>query len=232
MNEWPAGSTARRPRKVSEKMNEKAFRPVRNDLYARFGHRADSAVIDAILDDVIAEHAATARIPDFMPLLVHREAAQRIEEHVWSHGSVGAPRKRILFASRTNAARAVLAAALARRISDNAVVATVAATHPENRRDALIEWVMDERGLRADSVSHGGGRARTVAAADVVVYLDGEEPADLPGRSFIRWDVPQTDGMNVEQVRVFADDLEARVAGLLTGLDVPFSPLSAQRLAA
>lgn len=213
-------------------MNENVFRPVRHDLYTRFGHRADTAVIDDILEHVISEHAATARITDFMPLLVHREAAERIEEHLWVHGRIGTPRKRILFASRTNAARAVLAAAIARRISDNAVVATVADTHPENRRDSLIEWVMDERGLRADPVSYGGERPRTVAAADLVVYLDDEESADLPGRSFVRWDVPQTDGMSVEQIRTFASDLEARVAGLLTDLDIPFVPLSAQRLAA
>ena len=213
-------------------MNENIFRPVRHDLYTRFGHRADSALIDEILEHVISEHAATARIRDFMPLLVHREAAERIEAHLWSHGRIGAPRKRILFASRTNAARAILAAATARRISDNAVVATVADTHPENRSDSLIEWVMDERGLRADSVSYDSDRRRTVSAADLVVYLDSEETPDLPGRSFLQWDVPQTDGMNAEQIRTFADDLEARVAGLLTDLDIPFVPLSAQRLAA
>ncbi|QGU05724.1 three-helix bundle dimerization domain-containing protein [Corynebacterium comes] len=213
-------------------MNANVFHPVRHDLYTRFGHRADCSTIDTILDAVISEHAATTRVPDFMPLLVHREAAERIEEHLWVHGSIGTPRKRILFASRTNAARAILAAAIARRISDNAVVATVADTHPENRRDSLIEWVMDERGLRADAVSYDSKRERTVAAADIVVYLDGEEPVDLPGRSFIRWDVPQTDGMNIEQVRTFAYDLEARIAGMLTDLDIPFVPLSVQRLAA
>lgn len=202
-------------------MNATTFRTVRKDLYTRFGHRADSAVIDEILDIVIAEHTATARISDFLPVLVHREAAGRIEEHLWTHGDVGTPRKRILFASRTNAARAVLAAALARRVSDNAIVATVAATHPENREDALIEWVMDERGLAADGAKYKTERRRTLAAADVVVYLDAEEPHDLPGRTFVQWDVPATDGMDIEGIRTFADDMEARVAGLLTRLDIP-----------
>lgn len=202
-------------------MNATTFRTVRKDLYTRFGHRADSAVIDEILDIVIAEHTATARISDFLPVLVHREAAGRIEEHLWTHGDVGTPRKRILFASRTNAARAVLAAALARRVSDNAIVATVAATHPENREDALIEWVMDERGLAADGAKYKTERRRTLAAADVVVYLDAEEPHDLPGRTFVQWDVPATDGMGIEGIRTFADDMEARVAGLLTRLDIP-----------
>ncbi|MDO5511264.1 three-helix bundle dimerization domain-containing protein [Corynebacterium sp.] len=190
------------------------FHSVRQDLYTRFGHRADSTVIDEILDAVIAEHTATARVTDFLPVLVHREAAGRIEDHLWTHGEMGTPRARILFASRTNAARAVLAAALARKVSGNGVVATVADTHPENREDALIEWVMNERGLAADGARYHSDR-RTLAAADVVVYLDAAEPHDLPGRTFLQWDVPATDGMTIDQARAFADDLEARIAQLV-----------------
>lgn len=213
-------------------MTVNTFRSVRHDLYTRFGHRADSALIDAILDEVITEHTAAARVTDFLSIFIYREAAEKIQDHLWTHGNIGTPRPRILFASRTNSARAVLAAALARRISDNAVVATVASTHPENQRDALLEWVMDERGLRAEPVSYNADTSRTVAAADLVVYLDGKEPHDLPGRSFVQWDVPATDGMTVEQIRHFARDMEGRVAGLLTDLDIPFVPQSAQRLAA
>lgn len=213
-------------------MTVNAFRSVRHDLYTRFGHRADSTMIDIILDEVISEHTAAANVTDFLSIFIYREAAEKIQDHLWTHGNIGTPRKRILFASRTNAARAVLAAALARRISDNAVVATVAKTHPENRRDALIEWVMDERGLRAEPVIYDGDTERTVAAADIVVYLDDQEPHDLPGRSFVQWDVPATDGMSVEQIRRFAADMEGRVAGLLTELDIPFVPQSAQPLAA
>jgi len=216
-------------------MNNINFRPVRKELYTRFGHRLEATVIDAILDEVIAEHAETARIPNFLPVLVHREAASRIEDHLWTHGTVGTPRKRILFASRTNSQRAVLAAAMARRLSDNSIVATVASTHPENRDDALIEWVMDERGLAADGAKYKTERRRTVAAADVVVYMDSEEPHDLPGRTFVQWEVPSTDGMNVEQVRVIADHIEARVAHLLATLDIATRPLGevqAEELAA
>ncbi|MDO5669303.1 MAG: hypothetical protein Q4G50_04820 [Corynebacterium sp.] len=196
------------------------FQSVREDLYTRFGHRADSAVIDEILDSVIDEHVATARLADFLPVLVHREAAGRIEDHLWTHGDVGTPRKRILFASRTNAARAVLAASLARHMSDRGVVATIADTHPENREDALIEWVMDERGLAADGVTYRAPH-RTLSASDVVVYLDAEEPHDLPGRTYVQWNIPTTDGLGIEQIRTFADNLESRVGELLTALGVP-----------
>ncbi len=212
-------------------MNNTIFQSVREDLYTRFGHLADSTVIDEILDEVIDNHTATARIADFLPVLVHREAAGRIEDHLWTHGDVGTPRKRILFASRTNAARAVLAASLARRMSDHGVVATIADTHPENREDALIEWVMDERGLAADGAKYRTD-LRTLSSADIVVYLDAEEPHDLAGRTYVQWAAPTTDGMGIEQIRTFADDMETRVADLLTELGVPVRTLQGEELLA
>lgn len=208
-------------------MNQNTFNLVRNDLYASFGHKCESAVIDTILDGVIAEHTSTARISDFLSILVARDAAEQIEDHLWMHGQVGTPRIRILFASRDSAPRAMLAAGLARELSDNAVVATVAKTHPENRQDSLVEWVIDERGLdttaRLDTVAE-----RTLEAADLVVYLGVDETIDLPGRSYVQWDIAATSGMNLEQVRELADDLQQRIAMLLTEHNIAVETRSPQ----
>ena len=116
-------------------------------------------------------------------------------------------------------------------MSDHGVVATIADTHPENREDALIEWVMDERGLAADGAKYRTD-LRTLSSADIVVYLDAEEPHDLAGRTYVQWAAPTTDGMGIEQIRTFADDMETRVADLLTELGVPVRTLQGEELLA
>ena len=212
-------------------MIDTTFSLVRRDLYGRYGHTCSSQVIDTILDEVIAEHESTATVTDFLPVLVAREASERIEHYLWNHGDVGTPRKRILFAHRGDAAVAVLAAGLARRLSDNAVVATVADTHPENRENSLIEWIIDERGLdHASTVTRR--QDRTLDAPDVVVYLGMDEEADLPGRRYVHWHVVSTEGMDIETGRRLADELEGAVGRLLADLDVRVVSRDVERLAA
>lgn len=210
-------------------MNNTSFAPVRRDLYARFGHACDVRVIDSILDEIIARHVSTAKVTDFLPVLVAREAAEQIEDHAWTHGDVGTPRKKILFVSRSNASVAVLAAGLARSLSGNGVLASVAATHPENRDDNLIEWVISERGLAGAAVS---AHDRTLDAPDLVVYLGMDEDADLPGRRYVHWDVATTDGMDLTTVRQLASELEAAVGRLLEDLDIRPLAHDAEPLAA
>lgn len=212
-------------------MIDTTFSLVRRDLYGRYGHTCSSQVIDTIFDEVIAEHESTATVTDFLPVLVAREASERIEHYLWTHGDVGTPRKRILFAHRGDAAVAVLAAGLARRLSDNAVVATVADTHPENRENSLIEWIIDERGLdHASTVTRR--QDRTLDAPDVVVYLGMDEEADLPGRRYVHWHVASTEGMDIETGRRLADELEDAVGRLLADLDVRVVSRDVERLAA
>lgn len=197
------------------------FNNVRQDLHNRFGHACADEVIDAIVDDVIAEHSASARVTDFLPVLVARDAAKRIAERLRSDGVTPAPRKRILFASRGNGSRAKLAASLARRLSDEGVVATAAATHPENASDPRIVQIREERDLPQVSVTGRAGTGRTLDAPDVVVYMDDSEDHDLPGLRQVQWDTPNPSGMSMEQIRELADDVELRVVALLDTLGVP-----------
>ena len=197
------------------------FNNVRHDLYGRFGHVCDARVIDAIVDDVIADHSASATVTDFLPVFVARDAAERIGEHLRSHGATSSRRKRILFASRGNGSRAKLAAALARQLTDEGVLATTAATHPENASDPKLVAIREERGLPTVAVTGRTGTGRTLDAPDVVVYMDDSESHDLPGLRQVQWDVPNPSGMSKDQVRDLADDIELRVVALLDTLGVP-----------
>lgn len=197
------------------------FNNVRQDLHNRFGHTLEAEIIDAIVDDVIAEHSASARVTDFLPVLVARDAARRIREELKSHGTSAAPRKRVLFVSRGNGSRAKLAASFAKRLSGDGVLATAAATHPENASDPRIIQIREERDLPAVAVTGRAGTGRTLDAPDVIVYMDATEEHDLPGLRQVQWDVPNPSGLTMGQIRDLADDLELRIVSLLDTLGVP-----------
>lgn len=199
------------------------FDTVRQDLYGRFGHVCDAETIDSILDEVIADHAATARIPDFVSILVAREAAERIQLHTWVAGNISSPAKRILFVSERDNGRSKFAVAIARHLSDNGVVATSAGTHPENGTDYKIDWVLDERGLSAPEKSLQASQPRTVNAADVVVLMGVEGTPAQAGKRYIHWDIEDSSEMTLEQAREVCDDIEMRVFNLLIELNVPMS---------
>jgi arsenate reductase (thioredoxin) len=56
--------------------------------------------------------------------------------------------------------------------------------------------------------------------ADVVVTMGcGDECPYIPGKRYIDWDLPDPKGLPIEQVRAIRDDIEKRVAGLVTELD-------------
>ena len=71
------------------------FRIVREDLHRYYGGSVEEDVIDGIVDDAIAEVSSSARLENFVPVLVEREARERLER-------LGTVRKEVLFASLHN----------------------------------------------------------------------------------------------------------------------------------
>lgn len=208
------------------------FDTVRQDLYRRFGHVCESQTIDAILDGVIADHTAKAKVLDFLPVLVARDAAEQIQDHIWSSGDIGTPRKRILFVSERNAGRSKFAVAIARHLSDNGVVATSAGTHPENGIDHKVEWVLDERGLNVPEKTLHDSDERTVNAADVIVMMGVEETPTAPGMRYVHWNIDDPSGRSLEEVRDLCDEIEMSVFNLLIEMGVPMTARTAATLQA
>jgi arsenate reductase len=64
-----------------------------------------------------------------------------------------------------------------------------------------------------------------VQAADVVVTMGcGDACPVFPGKRYEDWTLDDPAGLDVEHVRPIRDQIEARVRGLLTELDVPLGP--------
>lgn len=196
-----------------------ALENIRKDLYARFAYKLPTTTIDQVLDAAVDTHSRSAKVQDFVPVLAGRDAYAELTAYA-------APALRIEFVSRENQTLARAAAAIARQLTQQRVVASVAPAHPENSTDEKLEWVMNERGLvpPADMPQV----ARTAQAADLVVYLGKNEDRDRKGRRHEVWDVSNTHGMSLDDVRELVDDLTARVyAGAASmGIEVA-QPVSA-----
>lgn len=188
-----------------------ALNNIRTDLHARFAHELPSSTIDGVLDAAVANHSRTAKVQDFVPVLAGRDAYAELTAYA-------APALRIEFASRTNRALANASAAIARDVSKNRIVATVAPAHPENSMDEKFDWVLAEKGM--NHPVEGPREQRTMQVADVVVYLGHNEDRDRAGRLQEVWDIPATDGMTMEQVRELVDDMTARIYALVDSLGI------------
>ncbi len=189
------------------------FNTIRTDLHNRFGHVADTATIDALLDETYQRHQATAVIDEFIPVLVEREVTEQLKD-------IGLnKRQRVVFVSRGDRALSDAAVALVNRMSEE-VVATAAATHPENLGNDALKTVLAERDLTGRTGSQGFGQraGRVLEAADVVVYLTHDEVQDVPGVRQVVWDFGGIEAATIEQARELADDLEIRVMRMLNTL--------------
>ena len=189
------------------------FNTIRTDLHNRFGHSVDTATIDALLDETYQRHLVTAVIKEFVPVLVERDVTEQL------NGTGLNKRQRVIFVSRDDRSLADAAVALVNRMSHD-VVATSAATHPENFGNDALESVLAERGLarRASDRDFGPRTERVLDAADVVVYMTDREDQDVPGIRQVVWDFGGIEAATIEQARELADDLEIRVMRMLNTL--------------
>ena len=187
--------------------NQRRFATIREDLHNAFGHKYSAADIDAKLDEVIAKHSATAKLEEFVPLLVSREVFEHFGEH----------RIHVRFAAGTNNELAQAAVELTKKHAGDALRVDAAVSHPENAAGSHLPYVLGERGMGAPT-GHRHSQPRTVSMPDYIVYLGADTPRDEAGLDIKVWDIADAD--TVEQTRELADDLEARVLVMLHKLGI------------
>lgn len=183
------------------------FETLRHDMHVRYGHEHSAAEIDTYLDQVIAKHEASARLDEFVPVLVERE----VREHF------GDARPHVRFAAGQDHALARVAAVMTRTMAGGALYVDTAREHPENAGDSQLNHVMAERGLSADNVN-AATDVRMVEIPDYIVYLGREVPRDEAGKDVKIWDI--TRGDSLESSRELADDLQAHVQHMLNRLGI------------
>lgn len=160
-----------------------------------------------------------ARVTTYQPLFAYRFARERLRASAVASGAVTRSAPEVLFVCTRNAGRSQLAAALLERRAGGRVVVRSAGTEPAEALHPHVAETLAEVGVDASGAFPKPITDEVVQAADVVVTMGcGDACPVLPGRRYVDWDLPDPQGLPVEQVREVRDDVAARVDALLAEL--------------
>jgi arsenate reductase len=127
---------------------------------------------------------------------------------------------RALFVCLHNAGRSQMSEALFTRAAAGRHEARSAGTAPGERVHPEVVEVMGELGIDLAGRTPRGLNRADAEWADVVVTMGcGDECPYIPGKRYVDWDLPDPKGQPIEAVRATREEIERRVAALLTELD-------------
>lgn len=126
----------------------------------------------------------------------------------------------VLFVCLHNAGRSQMSQALFERAAGGRHSADSAGTTPADRIHPGVLAAMREIGI---DLADRRPRLLTrdlAEQADVIVTMGcGDQCPYVPGKRYIDWDLRDPAGLELDEVRGIRDEIEQRVAGLLTQFD-------------
>jgi arsenate reductase (thioredoxin) len=131
----------------------------------------------------------------------------------------------VLFACLHNAGRSQMAAALFDRAAAGRHAASSAGTAPAERIHPEVIEAMAEVGIDLSARLPRRLQQADAEWADVVVTMgSGDECPYLPGKRYLDWDLPDTRGRPLPEVRATREEIAARVEQLAAELDAGSDP--------
>ncbi len=192
------------------------FDIVREDLHRRYDSVCAPERIDEVLDAVIAENQ-DAKVPDFLPIIVEREASERLEAD--SEGKPIEARREVLFVDQRNTGRSQIASALLRHHNGEGIFSRSVGLAPEGEGiDPQVLAALKERGIETRYLYQKQLVARTVHRSDVIVLLGVADRPHLPGHRYESWDIADPEGKSAEEIHAIIDDLDAHIQKLIASL--------------
>lgn len=157
-----------------------------------------------------------ARIAEFVPVLAHRFARERLRALGQSEGTIAKTVPEVLFVCVQNAGRSQLAAALLKHHAGGRVHVRTAGSTPAADIHPEIVTLLAERGIEVGEEFPKPLTDEVVSAADVIVTMGcGDACPIYPGKRYEDWEVADPAGAEPARVRAITDEIEARVLGLL-----------------
>ena len=125
----------------------------------------------------------------------------------------------MLFVCVRNAGRSQMAQALFERAAGNTHEARSAGSRPADAIHPEVVEAMEEVGVDLWGRTPRVLERSDTEWADIVVTMGcGDECPVNPGKRYVDWDLDDPAGRPLEEVRAIRDEIEARVAALLTEL--------------
>ena len=191
-------------------------------LQTRFAGKLNTETIARFVDESLETIMETAKIPDWVPLLAERFAADRLRALVRLESDGVGLNPSVLFLCVHNAGRSQMAAGWMRHITDGEVDVFSGGSEPAEAVNDAAVAAMAEKGIDIAGEIPQPWADEIVRAADVVVTMGcGDACPIFPGKRYVDWEVADPAGRPVDEVRVIRDDIEARVRGLISELGGP-----------
>jgi arsenate reductase (thioredoxin) len=160
-----------------------------------------------------------ARFADFVPVLVHRFARERLRALGQAEGSIAKDVPEVLFVCVQNAGRSQMAAGLMSRRAEGKVHVRSAGSDPAEEINPAVVEAMAELGVDLHEEFPKPLTDEVVRAADAVVTMGcGDACPVYPGKRYLDWDLPDPAGRDLVTVRAIRDEIDARVQALLAEL--------------
>jgi arsenate reductase (thioredoxin) len=176
--------------------------------------------VEVLLHDSF-DRLRDAHYPDYVPLLAERFARERLHALARTEGSLVSDRPTVLFLCVHNAGRSQMAAGWLRHLAGDRVEVLSGGSAPVEAVNPAAVEAMREVGIDIADQYPKPWTEETVGAADVIVTMGcGDACPVLPGKRYLDWELVDPAGKGVDAVRPIRDDIEQRVRGLLTELEV------------
>ena len=122
---------------------------------------------------------------------------------------------RVLFVCLHNAGRSQMSKALFERAAAGRHQADSAGTTPAERVHPVVVEAMGELGVDLSEARPRRLERDMAEWADVVVTMGcGDECPYVPGKRYLDWDLPDPEGLPLEEVRAVRDEIAGRVEAL------------------
>jgi arsenate reductase (thioredoxin) len=165
------------------------------------------------------ESLPAARFGDFIPVLVHRFARERLRALGQSEGTIAKDVPEVLFVCVQNSGRSQMAAALLHQRAAGLVHVRSAGSRPAEEINANVVRAMAELGVDLSMEFPKPLTDEVVRAADAVITMGcGDACPIYPGKHYEDWEVGDPAEASLEEVRAIRDEIDRRVGVLLTTL--------------
>ena len=160
-----------------------------------------------------------ARVRNFVPLLVHRFARERLRALGQVEGSITKDVPEVLFVCVENAGRSQMAAGLMDKLAAGKVHVRSAGSAPAERINPSVVEAMGEVGVDISKEFPKPMTDEVVKAADAVITMGcGDACPIYPGKRYEDWEVDDPAELDLDGVRGVRDEIRSRVQTLLREL--------------